>query len=202
MRNYPLRPVNEPPVFVMGDRQGQKVFPNAPGMPNVPIPPGAGGSYTGIPGMGLHGNAPAMLQHQNSTMEALDRRAQRDRGMSMGQVCVHPFLAGAFGKASVGHLLGCYRLGRVTAIPCLRNGTMPCFLLHLCFSRGGRMMEWTWTCTRRLSHSEPTTSDRPAAEVPLHKSSCLAPHNKSAGDSFQRRHYKAMCSRPLSSAHP
>ena len=87
-RNYPLRPVNEPAIFVMGERQGQKVFPNAAGPGSVSIPPAPyrPGMNFGMPGMSMPGNPQAMLAHQNSNMEALERRAQRDRGMSMGQV--------------------------------------------------------------------------------------------------------------------
>ncbi|KAI0738895.1 hypothetical protein C8Q80DRAFT_1202637 [Daedaleopsis nitida] len=86
-RNYPLRPVNEPAIFVMGERQGQKVFPNTAGPGSVSIPPAPDrpGMNFGMPGMGMPGNPQAMLAHQNSNMEALERRAQRDRGMSMGQ---------------------------------------------------------------------------------------------------------------------
>lgn len=37
VRSYPLRPVTEPPMFVLGDKQGQKVFPpNAGGMHGGP----------------------------------------------------------------------------------------------------------------------------------------------------------------------
>ncbi|KAI0747576.1 hypothetical protein C8Q74DRAFT_510852 [Fomes fomentarius] len=84
-RNYPLRPVNEPAIYVMGERQGQKVFPNAPGPGPVSIPPAAErpGMNYGMPGMGMPGNPQAMLAHQNSNMEALDRRGQRERGGGM-----------------------------------------------------------------------------------------------------------------------
>ncbi|RPD56646.1 hypothetical protein L226DRAFT_537921 [Lentinus tigrinus ALCF2SS1-7] len=82
VRNYPLRPVNEPAIFVMGERQGQKVYP---GQENATMPPGMGrsGMNYGIPGMPVPGNPQAMLAQQNSNMEALERR--RQRAVSMGQ---------------------------------------------------------------------------------------------------------------------
>ena len=87
-RNYPLRPVNEPAIYVMGERQGQKVFPGAAGAGPIPMTPAGerpGMNYPGMPAMGIPRNPQGMLAHQNSQMEALERRAQRERGMSMGQ---------------------------------------------------------------------------------------------------------------------
>ncbi|KAI0354838.1 hypothetical protein OH77DRAFT_1480872 [Trametes cingulata] len=91
VRSYPLRSVNEPAVYVMGEKQGQKVFPGGggPGPGRVPPPvdrPAAGdmGMGYGMPGMGMPGNPQAMLAHQNSNMEALEKRALRDRSASMG----------------------------------------------------------------------------------------------------------------------
>ncbi|KAI8986160.1 hypothetical protein BD414DRAFT_416450 [Trametes punicea] len=89
-RNYPLRPVNEPAVYVLGEKQGQKVFPGAgPGPGRVPPTvdhAGAGdiGMGYGLPGMGMPGNPQALLAHQNNNMEALEKRALRDRSASMG----------------------------------------------------------------------------------------------------------------------
>ncbi|KAL1936971.1 hypothetical protein VTO73DRAFT_2823 [Trametes versicolor] len=71
VRSYPLRAVNEPAVYVMGEKQGQKVFPGDMGM-----------GY-GMPGMNVPGNPQALLAHQNSNMEALEKRAIRDRSGSM-----------------------------------------------------------------------------------------------------------------------
>ncbi|RDX48809.1 hypothetical protein OH76DRAFT_1404360 [Lentinus brumalis] len=82
VRNYPLRPVNEPAIFVMGPRQGQKVFPGQEGAP-MPHGPGRPGMSYGVPGMPIPGNPQAMLAQQNSNMEALERR--RQRAVSMGQ---------------------------------------------------------------------------------------------------------------------
>ena len=73
----------------MGERQGQKVFPGGGGPGPMPMAPGAdrgGMNYPGMPPMGMARNAQGMLAHQNSQMEALERRAQRDRGMSVAQV--------------------------------------------------------------------------------------------------------------------
>ncbi len=94
-RNYPLRSVNEPAVYVMGERQGQKIFPNAAGPGPVSIPPAAErpGMNYGMPGMGMPGNPQAMLAHQNSNMDALDRRAQRERGGGMVPVGLHPLVS-------------------------------------------------------------------------------------------------------------
>ncbi|KAI0694700.1 hypothetical protein C8Q76DRAFT_685417 [Earliella scabrosa] len=94
-RNYPLRPVNEPAIYVMGERQGQKVYPNAGGPGPVPIPPAGDrpGMNYGMPGMGMPGNQQAMLAHQNSSMEALERRGQRDRGQSMAMRAGVPRMA-------------------------------------------------------------------------------------------------------------
>ena len=82
VRSYPLRPVNEPAIFVMGERQGQKVYS---GQEGPTMPPGSGrpGMTYGIPGMPIPGNPQAMLAQQNSNMEALERR--RQRAVSMGQ---------------------------------------------------------------------------------------------------------------------
>jgi hypothetical protein len=76
VRPYPLRPVTEPAVYVLGDKYGQKVYPPgtgptsqgmnmAPGMPGMPM------------SMGM--NPQAMLAQQNSTMELLERRRAQER---------------------------------------------------------------------------------------------------------------------------
>ncbi|OSC98043.1 hypothetical protein PYCCODRAFT_1439702 [Trametes coccinea BRFM310] len=88
VRNYPLRQVNEPAVYVLGEKQGQKVFPGGgPGPGRVPPAvdrPGTTemGMGYGMPGMGMPGNPQAMLAHQNNNMEALEKRALR-RSTSM-----------------------------------------------------------------------------------------------------------------------
>lgn len=82
VRNYPLRPINEPALFVMGEKIGQKVYPNQhTGSAERPGPPSMGMGFGGI------GNSQAMLAQQNSNLEALERRSQRDRSASMNTVC-------------------------------------------------------------------------------------------------------------------
>lgn len=77
-RAYPLRPVNEPSVYVAGDKLGQKVYTSG-------VNPMHGGSGPGpMPpatiGIGMNFNQQqAMLAQQNSTMEALERRRERER---------------------------------------------------------------------------------------------------------------------------
>lgn len=92
VRQYPLRQHNEPAVFVVGEKQGQRVPPSGPvgGMPpNVGVGVGAGGMGVGV-GVGGRPDAQAMLAQQNREMEALERRSQRERSASMNpvQVCV------------------------------------------------------------------------------------------------------------------
>jgi len=74
VRNYPLRQVSEPPVYVAGDKAGQKVYPPGAQLHAVSGPPpatiGLGMSYT---------QQQAMLQQQNNNMEALERRRERER---------------------------------------------------------------------------------------------------------------------------
>ena len=91
VRQYPLRQHNEPAVFVLGEKQGQRVQPSGPvgGMPpNVGVGVGAGGMGVGV-GVGGRPDAQAMLAQQSREMEALERRSQRERSASMnpGQVC-------------------------------------------------------------------------------------------------------------------
>jgi hypothetical protein len=93
VRQYPLRQHNEPAVFVLGERQGQRVPPSGPvgGMP-----PNVGGVGGGM-GMGVGGraDAQAMLAQQNREMEALERRSQRERSGSMNPAQVCPVISTA-----------------------------------------------------------------------------------------------------------
>ncbi|KAH9480580.1 SWI/SNF and RSC complexes subunit ssr4 [Psilocybe cubensis] len=99
VRAYPLMPVNEPPVYVLGEKTGQKVYPGGVG------PVGGGSSSVGVgmggnpmhPGNPVQGGLPpsamgmavggmsftqqqaALLAQQNSTMESLERRRERER---------------------------------------------------------------------------------------------------------------------------
>lgn len=79
-RAYPLRAPNEPPVYVIGEKAGQKVFPGGPGGPSGPhlerqvsIPPGMAMNLH----MNMGGNPAALLAQQNSTLEAMERRNAR-----------------------------------------------------------------------------------------------------------------------------
>jgi len=83
VRSYPLRPINEPAVFVMGDKAGQKVYnhgvPQRGPISQVSSPPHHGlptNVHTGS--MNLH-TQKAMLAQQNMNMEALERRRERER---------------------------------------------------------------------------------------------------------------------------
>jgi hypothetical protein len=88
VRSYPLRQVNEPAVYVMGEKAGQKVYPH--GMPQGgPIPPGSAPSHQPMPPnvptgpmsslpMNMH-TQKAMLAQQNTNMEVLERRRERER---------------------------------------------------------------------------------------------------------------------------
>lgn len=74
VRSYPLRPINEPALYVMGDKIGNQVpLPNHPDR------------QIGFGGMG---NPKAMLAQQNSNLEALERRNPRDR--TTGLTAVRP----------------------------------------------------------------------------------------------------------------
>lgn len=66
VRSYPLRTVNEPSVYVTGEKAGVKVYP--PGGPQMHTGPG------GPPSM-----QQAMISQQNNAMESLERRRERER---------------------------------------------------------------------------------------------------------------------------
>lgn len=113
VRQYPLRQITEPPVYVMGDKAGQKVYPPSAGPPPPQGPMGMSPQGMGMnqPGMGMapQGMNPqamgmnaqgismtpqAMLAQQNSNMESLERRRERERARersgSMGAVRFRP----------------------------------------------------------------------------------------------------------------
>ncbi|KAF9013334.1 hypothetical protein BDQ17DRAFT_1343234 [Cyathus striatus] len=80
VRAYPLRPVSEPAVYVIGEKAGHKVYP--------PAHPMAGGAPGGQPmpppsiGLGMNlSQQQAMLAQQNNNMDALERR-RRERAAS------------------------------------------------------------------------------------------------------------------------
>jgi hypothetical protein len=77
VRTYPLRIVHEPPVYVAGEKTGQKVYPPGSGpMHNVP-PPGPPTQQLGMP-MNF-GQQQAMVAQQNTNMELLERRREQER---------------------------------------------------------------------------------------------------------------------------
>ena len=98
VRQYPLRQITEPPVYVMGDKIGQKVYPPsaAPPPPQGPIgmspqpmgmnqpgmgmvPQGMNPQTMGMSPQGIGMTQQAMLAQQNSNMESLERRRERER---------------------------------------------------------------------------------------------------------------------------
>ncbi|KAK7031501.1 SWI/SNF and RSC complexes subunit ssr4 [Favolaschia claudopus] len=85
VRSYPLRTFNEPSVYVVGDKAGQKVFP--PGSGGGPGMGGMGGGGMGGMGMpmGMGFNSPqAMVQQQNNNMAILDRRREQEQRARAG----------------------------------------------------------------------------------------------------------------------
>ncbi|KAF8237206.1 hypothetical protein L208DRAFT_1356612 [Tricholoma matsutake] len=77
VRTYPLRVVNEPSVYISGDKMGQKVYPPGTGAmhgiaPSVPP--------MQQPGMPMNfSQQQAMVAQQNSNMEMLERRRELER---------------------------------------------------------------------------------------------------------------------------
>ncbi|CAL1713720.1 unnamed protein product [Somion occarium] len=84
VRAYPLRTPNEPHVYVIGDKTGQKVYPQGMGGPPAERQPSIPPAAMGPMGMNYPMNAQAMLAQQNSRMEAMERNArERERSGSM-----------------------------------------------------------------------------------------------------------------------
>jgi hypothetical protein len=92
VRNYPLPPIMEPPVFVLGERKGVKMMPHpsAPSahMPHPPPPPHqqAPPPYPGAPM-----STQAMIAQQNAMMDRHNRERRGmppvdNRGANMGEV--------------------------------------------------------------------------------------------------------------------
>lgn len=115
VRQYPLRQLTEPPVYVMGDKTGHKAYPPSAGPPPSQGPMGMNPQAMGMnqPGMamppqgmnpqamgmnpqGMGMSPQAMLAQQNSNMESLERRRERERARerstSMGPVRVGSYL--------------------------------------------------------------------------------------------------------------
>src|SRR6266567_3849926 len=80
VRAYPLRTVNEPGVFVAGDKSGQKSYPL--GGPMQMHGGGSGPSTMPTAPIGMPMNfsqQQALLAQQNGTLEAMERRRERER---------------------------------------------------------------------------------------------------------------------------
>ncbi|KAF8196886.1 hypothetical protein K438DRAFT_1933985 [Mycena galopus ATCC 62051] len=75
VRSYPLRVYNEPAVFVIGEKAGQKVFPPGGG-------PQAGG-MGGMPG-GMGFNPQQAMAQQNNSMALLERRREQEQRARAG----------------------------------------------------------------------------------------------------------------------
>ncbi|KAH8119596.1 hypothetical protein DFH11DRAFT_1565886 [Phellopilus nigrolimitatus] len=92
VRSYPLRPVNEPAMYVVGEKMGQKVF--LPQQQHGAHPTQIPHVASGMPGMGGMGGGmqhqASMLAHQNREMEALERRQARERTTGMPGHSQHP----------------------------------------------------------------------------------------------------------------
>ena len=80
VRNYPLRPINEPALFVVGEKIGRQA-------PHPNQHQGSAELQVKATGFGGMGNPQAMLAHQNSNLDALERRNPRDRSTSLTAVC-------------------------------------------------------------------------------------------------------------------
>ncbi|KAG7088958.1 hypothetical protein E1B28_012903 [Marasmius oreades] len=90
LRAYPLRPVNEPALFIAGEKIGQKVYP-----PGTVPPPGGGGGpgIVPIPGMPMNlSQQQAMLAQQNNRMDMLEARRDRERARTGNTVRPPPML--------------------------------------------------------------------------------------------------------------
>ncbi|KZT22804.1 hypothetical protein NEOLEDRAFT_1180554 [Neolentinus lepideus HHB14362 ss-1] len=73
VRPYPLRPINEPSIFVcMGDKFGHQVYPPGTG------PPAGGVNYAGGIAIPPGTNQQALLAQQRARMEGLEAKRQLD----------------------------------------------------------------------------------------------------------------------------
>ncbi|KAJ6485764.1 hypothetical protein C8R45DRAFT_997798 [Mycena sanguinolenta] len=71
VRSYPLRNYNEPAVYVVGEKAGQKVFPPGAG----PQPGGMGNMPMGMGGF----NPQQAMAQQNNSMALLERRREQEQ---------------------------------------------------------------------------------------------------------------------------
>jgi len=107
VRAYPLRTVNEPGVFVAGEKSGQKSYP--PGGP-MQMHGSSGPSTMPTAPIGMAMNfsqQQAMLAQQNSNMEALERRREHERAAIAQRS--DPAARVSFSRVTLGHadLLQC-----------------------------------------------------------------------------------------------
>ncbi|KAG6870998.1 hypothetical protein C0995_009095 [Termitomyces sp. Mi166 len=79
VRNYPLRIVNEPAVYVAGEKMGQKVYP-----PSGPMQSSAPAMQQ--PGMPMNfSQQQAMVAQQNTSMELLEQRRREQEQRARAQ---------------------------------------------------------------------------------------------------------------------
>ncbi|KAM6494099.1 hypothetical protein JOM56_010460 [Amanita muscaria] len=76
VRPYPLPMINQPPVFVLGEKAGQKAFPPGAAPMHGGGPPGGGQPMP--PGM-MPFSPQAMVAQQNANMELIERRREREQ---------------------------------------------------------------------------------------------------------------------------
>jgi hypothetical protein len=88
VRANPTRSINEPPMYVAGEKMGQKVYPPGVG----PIHGGPSNMVPPTIGMGMNFNQQqAMLAQQNNNMEALEqRRRERERQQQQERAAQRP----------------------------------------------------------------------------------------------------------------
>lgn len=80
MRAYPLRAVNEPHMYVLGEKAGQKVYASQQQSHATGMPTALGAVPTAMQ------HQAALLAAQSREMEALERRQGRDRNANMAGV--------------------------------------------------------------------------------------------------------------------
>lgn len=80
MRAYPLRAVNEPHMYVLGEKAGQKVYASQQQSHTTGMPTALGTVPTAMQ------HQAALLAAQSREMEALERRQARDRNANMAGV--------------------------------------------------------------------------------------------------------------------
>jgi hypothetical protein len=127
VRAYPLPPISQPPVFIAGERQGQRVVPHGVGgqRPGMPGAPGLGGMAGPMGGMGPMGGAgvvpPGMA---GMTPAGVMPAGMADRGALLAhQAMEHRALAA--GRAGPGVPPGAYPGGAPPGAHLGAAGTVP-----------------------------------------------------------------------------